>query len=135
MSTSGPVIVMQLPEQLKRAEAQAFCKELQPLLEADRPRLVLDCSLVQDADSAGIEMLLHCVEETMKRDGDLKLAAVSPALAVMLELTRVDRLFEIFETTEEAAQSFQTFPVQATPLTEPWYASAYGALGDLKAAS
>lgn len=135
MYTSGPVIVMQLPEQLKRAEAQAFCKELQPLLEADRPRLVLDCSLVQDADSAGIEMLLHCVEETMKRNGDLKLAAVSPVLAVMLELMRVDRLFEIFETTEEAAQSFQAFPVPSTPLTEPWYASAYGALGDLKAAS
>ena len=135
MYTSGPVIVMQLPEQLKRAEAEAFCSELQPLLEADRPRLVLDCSLVQDVDSAGIEMLLHCMEETMKRDGDLKLATISPVLAVMLELMRVDRLFEIFDTTDEAAQSFQAFPVQAVPQTEPWYASAYGALGDLKAAS
>ena len=135
MYTSGPVIVMQLPEQLKRAEAQAFCRELQPLLEGERPRLVLDCSGVQDADSAGIEMMLHCMEETMKRDGDLKLAAVSPVLAVMLELMRVDRLFEIFDTTEEAAQSFQVFPAQAVPQTESWYANAYGALGDLKAAS
>ena len=135
MSTSGPVIVMQLPEQLKRAQAQAFCNELRPLLEADRPRLVLDCSLVQDADSAGIEMLLHCMEEAMKRDGDLKLAAVSPVLAVMLELMRVDRLFEVFDTTEEAAQSFQAFPVRAIAPAEPWYASVYSALGDLKAAS
>lgn len=135
MYTSGPVIVMQLPEQLKRVEAEAVCRELQPLFEGDRPRLVLDCSLVQDVDSAGIEMLLHCMEETMKRDGDLKLAAVSPVVAVMLELMRVDRLFEIFDTTDEAAQSFQAFPVQADSHTEPWYANAYGALGDLKAAS
>jgi anti-sigma B factor antagonist len=135
MHTSGPVIVMQLPEQLKRADAQAFCSEVQPLLEADRPRLVLDGSLVQDVDSAGIEMLLYCMEETMKRDGDVKLAAVSPVLAVMLELMRVDRLFEMFDTTDEAAQSFQAFPVQAVLQTEPWYASAYAALGDLKAAS
>lgn len=135
MYTSGPVIVMQLPEQLKRTEAQAFCAELQPLLEGERPRLVLDCSQVQDADSAGIEMLLNCMEETMKRDGDLKLAAVSPVLAVMLELMRVDRLFEIFDTSQEAAQSFQVYPVQSSPQADPWYANAYGALGDLKAAS
>jgi anti-sigma B factor antagonist len=135
MYTSGPVIVMQLPEQLKRAEARAFCNELQPFLEADHPRVVLDGSLVQDVDSAGIEMLLHCMEQTMKRDGDLKLAAVSPVLAVILELVRVDRLFEIFETAEEAVQSFQAYPVHTMPHSEPWYAAAYGPLGDLKAAS
>src|SRR5205807_4724953 len=44
MHTSGPVLIMQLPEKLKRAEAEAFCLELQPLLQSDRPRLVLDCS-------------------------------------------------------------------------------------------
>jgi anti-sigma B factor antagonist len=135
MYNSGPVIVMELPEQLKRAEAQAFCRELQPLLEGERPRLVLECSQVQEADSAGIEMLLHCMEEAMKRDGDLKLAAVSPVLAVMLELMRVDRLFEIFDTSEEAVQSFQVYPVHTPREVEPWYAKVYGALGDLKAAS
>ena len=135
MSTSGPVIVMQLPEQLKRQEVGPFLEELQPLLESDRPRLVLDCSQVRHMDSAGVEMLLHCMQETMKRDGDLKLAAVSPEAAVILELMRVDRLFEIFNTPDEAVQSFQGIPVLAAPQSEPWYTGAYGALGDLEAAS
>src|SRR3981081_4445667 len=95
MSTSGPVIVMQLPEQLKRPEVAPFLDELQPLLESDRPRVVLDCSQVREMDSAGVEMLLHCMQEAMKRDGDLKLAAISPQAAVILELMRVDRLFEL----------------------------------------
>jgi anti-sigma B factor antagonist len=135
MSTSGPVIVMQLPEQLKRQEVGPFLEELQPLLESDRPRVVLDCSQVRDMDSAGVEMLLHCMQETMKRDGDLKLAAISPEAAVILELMRVDRLFEIFNTPDEAVQSFQGIPVLSAPQTEPWYTGAYGALGDLEAAS
>jgi len=126
---------MQLPEQLKHAEVRAFCDELQPLLEADRPRIVLDCSQVRDMDSAGIQMLLHCTQEAMKRNGDLKLAAVSPAAGVILELTRVDRLFEVFDTTEEAVRSFHAFPSYAVPQTEPWYSGAYGALGDLEIAS
>lgn len=135
MNTSGPVIVMQLPEQLNHSEVKTFLGELQPLLETDRPRMVLDCSQIQYMDSAGVELLLHCMEETMKRDGDLKLAAISPAAAVILELMRVDRLFEVFETTDEAVQSFHVFSTCAIPQTEPWYSGAYGALGDLKAAS
>jgi anti-sigma B factor antagonist len=134
MFTSGPVIVMQLPEQLKRAEVGAFMEELQPLLESDRPRLVLDCSQVRQMDSAGVEMLLHCMQETMKRDGDLKLAAVSPASGVIMELMRVDRLFEAFDTAEEAVQSFQACPPMAAPQAEPWF-NAYGPLGDLEVAS
>src|ERR1700737_147121 len=135
MSTSGPVIVMQLPEQLKRQEVGPFLEELQPLLESNRPPLVLDCSQVRHMDSAGVEMLLQCMQETMKRDGDLKLAAISPESAVILELMRVDRLFEIFDTADEAVQSFQGIPAPVATQSEPWYTGAYGALGDLEAAS
>jgi anti-sigma B factor antagonist len=135
MYSSRPVIVMQVPEQLKHAEVNTFLNELQPLLESDRPRLVMDCSQVQEMDSAGVAMFLHCMEETMKRDGDLKLAALSPAAAVILELMRVDRLFEVFETADQAVQGFQGFPLHVLPQTEPCYPGVYGALGDLKAAS
>lgn len=134
MYTSGPVIVMQLPEQLNQREAKAFCEELQPLLETDRPRVVLDGAQVRQADSAGVEMLLHCMEAAMKRDGDLKLAGVSPQLAVILELTRVDRLFEMFDTASDAVQSFHATPLPALTQAEPW-PSGFGLLGDLKAAS
>jgi anti-sigma B factor antagonist len=135
MSTSGPVIVMQLPEQLKREEVGPFLEELQPLLESDRPRVVLDCSQVRHMDSAGVEMLLRCMQEAMKRDGDLKLAAVSPESGVIMELMRVDRLFEVFNTPDEAVQSFQGLPAASVQQREPWYDSAYPALGDLEAAS
>ncbi len=134
MYTKGPVVVMELPEQLRRAEAERFLGELQPLLENDRPSLVLDCSQVQHMDSAGVDMLLHCLEEAMKRDGDLKLAAVSPASAVLLELMRVDRLFEVFETAEQAVRSFHALPIDSNQAVQPWYASEFG-VNDLKAAS
>src|SRR6202171_1709494 len=115
MYTSGPVIVMQLPEHLNQREAKAFCEELHPLLETDRPRVVLDCAQVRQADSAGVELLLHCMEAAMKRDGDLKLAAVSPELATILELTRVDRLFEMFDTASDAGQGVSVAAL--SPLT------------------
>lgn len=134
MSTKGPVIVMELPEQLQSAEAKTFLDELQPLLEMDRPAIVLDCAQVQHLDGEGVEILLHCLEEAMKRNGDLKLAAVSPASAVILELMRADRLFEVFDTPQQAVRSFQAAVSPANPPVQPWYSAGYG-LAHLKNAS
>jgi anti-sigma B factor antagonist len=105
--------VKQLPESVSLGQAQQLYQELAPLLDGDRPCLVFDFSEVRQLDSAGIEMLLRCMEEAMKRNGDVKLAAVSPQVAIVLELTRVDRLFEIFEKPSDAVESFHRFPVQA----------------------
>ena len=135
MSTNRPVVVMQLPEQLNLEQVPSFQQELAPLLESHRPRIVLDCSQVRYVDGAGIEMLLYSLEEAMKRDGDLKLAEVSPESKVLLELMRVDRVFEVFATAEEAVRSFSAVPGEPIPHDAPWYSTVFGDLGALKQAS
>jgi anti-sigma B factor antagonist len=134
MHTRGPVIVMELPENLNHAEGKAFMADMKPLLQGHRSRVVLDGSQVEHMDSAGIEMLLQCMDEAMKRDGDLKMAALSPAAAAILELMRVDRLFEVYESTDEAARSFQAVASVEEPQSLPWYSVPYG-VADLKSAS
>lgn len=109
MELSRPVVVKRMPEKVNQREARKFLADVQPFLNADRPQLVFDLSTVRQLDAAGVEMLLHCVSEVMKRDGDLKLASLSPQAAMVLELTRTDRLFEIYETSTEAARSFSGF--------------------------
>src|ERR1700691_2064033 len=101
MRERNPVVVMELPAMLDAIEGPAFFNEVSPLLENDRPNLVFDCSQLRHVDSAGIEILLQCMEEAMKRDGDVKLAVVSPACEAILELMRVDRVFEMFASTED----------------------------------
>ena len=98
-----------MPERLNQKQARQFLREIQPLLNTDRPQLVFDCSLIRQMDAAGVDMLLRCMAEIMKRDGELKLAAVSPQAAVVLELTRTDRLFEVFESSGDAVKSFYRF--------------------------
>ena len=109
MEISRPVVVKRMPEKVNQREARKFLQDVQPFLKADRPQLVFDLSLVKQLDAAGVEMLLHCVSEVMKRDGDLKLASLSSQAAMVLELTRTDRLFEIYETSTDAARSFSGF--------------------------
>jgi len=135
MLTSGPVVIMQLPEELNVKEVRNFMLEMEPLLESNRPRIVLECSQVHSMDSAGVEMLLRCLEEVLKRDGDLKLAALSAEAEVILELMRVARVFENFPTSEDAVRSFSAIPTDAIPQDAPWYANLFGDLGAVKQAS
>jgi anti-sigma B factor antagonist len=109
METSRPVVVKRMPERMNNSGAKHFLKDVQPLLNADRPQVVFDLSQVQQLDVAGVEVLLHCMRQVMRRDGDLKLAALSDQAAIVLEMTRTDRLFEIYKTSTDAVRSFSSF--------------------------
>ncbi len=113
MIGARPVVVKQLPEKLSVEQSRSFFLEVAASLIADRPRVVLDFSRVRELDNAGIQVLLQCLEEAMKRNGDVKLAAIPPLAAQILELTRVDSLFEAFDTIIDAVNSFRQFPVYA----------------------
>lgn len=118
MTNSKSVLVKQFPNYLDEQFADSF-RELRLHMEGDRPYIVFDFAGVCSLDSAGIEFLLMCMEESMKRNGDVKLASVSPELAAILKMTRVDRLFEIFENCNDAVESFHRFLPEAIDIMTP----------------
>lgn len=109
VTSSRPVVVKRMPERLNARTTREFLHDVQPFLTTDRPQLVFDLSQVKQLDAGGVEMLLRCMSQAHKRDGDLKLASLSPQAAVVLELTRTERLFEIYETSTDAVRSFSGF--------------------------
>lgn len=119
METSRPVLVKRMPAVMNLRESRAFLRDVQSILQSDRPQIVFDLSQVVRLDAAGVEVLLHCMSEAMHRDGDVKLAAVSPQAAVVLEMTRTDRLFEIHTTSTDAARSFSAFLPNTIRRKEP----------------
>lgn len=105
-----PVAVKHLPEVLNVQQKLTFLHEIAGIMNTNRPRLVLDCSRLRECNTSTIHLILHCLEEAMKRNGDVKLAAIPAHAGVMLVSTGVARLFETFDTTEEAVSSFHQLP-------------------------
>jgi anti-sigma B factor antagonist len=105
------VIVKQLPETLSGKQGRMFLREMQTCVELDRPRIVLDCSKVRRLDKSGVHLLLCCLEEALKRNGDVRLAALSPRSQIILEITGANRLFDIYDTTADAVKSFHQLTV------------------------
>jgi anti-anti-sigma regulatory factor len=108
----GPA-VKQFPEKVNLKQGRYFLSDLQSLMNIDRPYIVLDFSNVCRMDKPAVNLLLCCLEEALKRNGEIKLAAVPEEARLVLRLTGAERLFEIFDTIAEAASSFRQLPLGA----------------------
>src|SRR5271156_869181 len=109
------VLVKQLPEILSGKPGRVFFRELESCMSSDRPYIVLDCSNVHRLDRSVVDLMLCCLEEAIKRNGDVKLAGLPPGSDSILEITGVNRLFDIFDTTAAAAHSFQEPATEVAP--------------------
>lgn len=100
------VTVEQLPEITTEDQERRFLGKIQDRMSDRRPGLVLDCSGLSEMDKPVLHLLLSCLEEAMKRNGDARLAAVSPSGQAMLKTIGADSLFQIFASNAEAVNSF-----------------------------
>jgi len=76
-------------------------------------RIVLNLALVSHIDSCGLGTLVASFISARNRESEIKFAALSPKARRVLGITKVDQLFEVYESTEEAIQSFHPRPQAA----------------------
>ena len=100
------VSVIHLPETLDVKQGRVFLQELESRMNVGRPCIVVNCARICRMDRFAIHTLLCCLEEALKRDGDVKLASVPPDANANLQAVRADRIFEIYDTEADAVNSF-----------------------------
>jgi len=77
-------------------------------------RIVLNLAWVAHIDSSGLGTLVASFISARHRGAQIKFAALSPIAHKVLTNTHVDQLFEIYDSTENALDSFQAHPRAAT---------------------
>jgi anti-sigma B factor antagonist len=105
-----PVALVQVPQAINARQERIFLSELESFMSSGRPRIVLDCSKLRQMDKAAIHLLLCCLELALKRNGDVKLAAIPREASAAFGLFGLEGLFEVFDTTSSAAESFHRVP-------------------------
>lgn len=103
----GDIAVVEiLGEHLDAANAKEFKDHVAPLLE-QHSRMIFDLSNLRFVDSSGLGAILSCLRRLNDGGGDLKLCGMTKQVRVLFELVRMHRIFEIFNSREEAARGFQ----------------------------
>jgi len=73
-------------------------------------RLVLNVAEVTRLDSSGMGLLVRFLSHTRNRGGDLRLASPQPFFTALLQLTRLNSIFRVYDSEEAAIVSFLKDP-------------------------
>jgi len=101
-NSSGRALAIRVPgPRLDAASAPALRRELGRAIFEGSRRLVLDLSEVNFIDSNGLSALVWALKK-LDNDGELVISGACSTVMIMFKLTRLDRVFRIFSSQEQA---------------------------------
>jgi anti-sigma B factor antagonist len=69
-------------------------------------RIILDLGKVKEMDSSGLGALLFGKRQATNAGGNMLLVSVQPAVSSMLRIAQLSRVFDMFESADQALASF-----------------------------
>lgn len=101
------VVVLHLRDKLMGGVECAEIKDtVQELLSRGYRYMVIDFSKLLWSNSTGIGALISCYHNFQQQGGRLKFARPSPKIQFYLHISKLDTIFEIYDTVEAAVASF-----------------------------
>jgi anti-sigma B factor antagonist len=103
----GDVSVVDLSGKITIGEGDVVLREkVQDLLDFDQKKILLNLEKVSYMDSAGIGELVACYKRAKEKDGNVKLLNPSGKVYDLLQLTKLEEVFETYKNETEAVGSF-----------------------------
>ena len=88
---------------LDQAEVQALENSIMPLVEeAGAINLVIDFGNVKFLTSAVLGLLIRVSKKIYESGGHLKLCGINPKILEIFKITRLDRIFDIYDDRQDA---------------------------------
>ena len=93
---------------LDESNIQQIGGEIGQLIDAaPNPRNVVNFGQVEHLSSAALGMLITVNNRSKENGGQLRLACIDPQIYEVFVITKLDQLFQIHKTVEEAIASFK----------------------------
>jgi anti-sigma B factor antagonist len=103
---SGGVTVVQVDGQLIVGNRHELKELIQGALDSGERRVLVDFSRTGYIDSSGLGALVSISKRVRETGGELRIAGLNDDLRSLFELTKLDTLFTISETPDQALASF-----------------------------
>ena len=76
--------------------------------EGGRIKLILDFCNVQFLSSAVLGLLMRISKKVYEQEGQLRLCNISPRIYEIFKITRLNKIFDIYEDVQSAGESLQS---------------------------
>ncbi len=102
----GKTGIIKLTGRLDAASVKGFKETVTSLVKKEICNIVVDMKDVVFIDSSGLGSLVSCLRIVNSEGGDIRLSSLQNQIRALLELTRMHRVFQIFDDTDTAIKSF-----------------------------
>jgi anti-sigma B factor antagonist len=102
----GDVTVIDVEGQLIVGNRQELKQKVLEELENGAQKFLIDFSSTGYIDSSGLGVLVSLSKKIREQGGELRLANLNEDLRTLFELTKLDTLFNIADSREEALSGF-----------------------------
>ena len=89
------IIVLDIKGRLDTANARDFSIAIQPLLQEDKPNIIVNCEQMSYISSSGLRCFLILQKSVQKNQGSLIIEAMRPEIKNIFEMTGCTSLFNI----------------------------------------
>lgn len=103
MESEPPII--ELEGEVDVYTAPQLKQQMISLLESGARELVVDLTKVDYLDSTALGVLIGGLKRMRERDGNMVLVCPSPRIRRVFEITGLDKIFDIFNTAQDATES------------------------------
>lgn len=101
----GDLLKVSLDGRLVAAYADEFQNQTLERL-GDSRNVLLDLSKMTHVDSSGLGAMVFILRKMIDAGGTVKIACLQDRSRIIFEITKVFRVFEIFDSVDEALKSF-----------------------------
>jgi anti-sigma B factor antagonist len=99
------VLILVADDKLDSYDSGGLVDDLQRAIDGGSHTVVVDCARLGHVSTIAITTLVRMHKRLADHASELRLAAVQPHLRRVLGITRLDQVFRIFGSVDEAAQA------------------------------
>ncbi len=104
--TDRPVAILAFSGPIRPHDVYELEDNLSALANKGNFKVIADLSQVQHLSSSALGVLARFAELCRSHHGELRLVVFEPAVLNLLQVTMLDRVFEIYASLEEAEEDF-----------------------------
>ena len=104
----GEIKILELGGKITIGEGDIQLRALvNEVLDSDTRKIIMDMKALKYIDSSGIGELVSCYTTITNKGGQLRLTRLHSKIYSLLQLTALVSVFEIYDSNEDALQSFK----------------------------
>jgi anti-sigma B factor antagonist len=86
-------------------DAMSLNDEVHKLVNSGTKKFIIDMKSVEHINSSGLGILIASLNAVRQAGGDLKIANASPRVLDLLKITKLNQIFESYESVDEALKN------------------------------